>query len=502
MYSGNPSTSDSANSSENRPALRRLRAILANEGSVQLGVWLLQGNSLIAEGIASCTVSWVALDGQHGLFDQSSLASCINIFRNTHIACLVRVSSNDAHAIGWALDAGADGVIVPMVESAGDARKALEAARFPPLGSRSVGPFAAAARGARFSTAGDPPLCLVMIESAKGVKAAREIASVEGLDGIFVGPGDLAVSLGLAPTLDADDAQSKRATGAIAAAAQERGLILGVFSGHGSDATRWTREGFTLIASTTDIASLRSGIASELEATVSRSTRNNSSRKPETDKGNKKMIDLYYYMTPNGHEASIMLEETGLPYNLKPVDLLAGEQFQHGYLAINPNNKIPAIVDQEGPQGNPHTVFESSAILIYLAEKAGKLLPAEPAARSRALQWLIFQASNVGPNFAQLVHFQALAEKKVPEAIQRFGAEVTRLYGVLERRLAEHPFLAGDEYSVADIAMFPWMTDMVRELQAFDWAPYPHVQRWHATIAARDAVRRGLAVTIGQPGKS
>lgn len=492
MYSDDSGGTGGAGS-EARPALRRLRAALASEGAVQLGAWMLQGNPLIANVIASTGVTWVGLDTQHGLFDPATLANCVSIFQAAGIPCLVRVSSNDPHAIGWALDAGADGVIVPMVESAADARKALEAARYPPLGQRSVGPFAAAARGLRFSATGDHPLCLVMIETAKGVKACREIAAVEGLDGIFVGPGDLAVSLGLEPSLGADDEASVAAIRRVSRAGQERGLILGVFAGHGASSERWTQDGFGLLGITTDLASLRTGITNELKATVTRPVTGRNAGSNQTEKGNA-MIDLHFFPTPNGHEASIMLEEVGLPYALHPVNIMAGEQFRSEYLEINPNNKIPAIVDHDGPDGKSHAVFETGAILIYLAEKTGKLLPSDPAARSRALQWLMFQTSNVGPNFGQLAFFQSLAEKKVPYAIERFKSETARIYGVLERQLAKEAYLAGADYSIADIALFPWMGEVMRGMQAFDWTPFPHVQRWYTGISARAGVQRGLAV--------
>nr|WP_047169557.1 glutathione S-transferase C-terminal domain-containing protein [Sphingomonas sp. Y57] len=213
------------------------------------------------------------------------------------------------------------------------------------------------------------------------------------------------------------------------------------------------------------------------------------------------MIDLYSYDTPNVQKISIVLQEVGLSYCLKPIDIFAGEQFQPEYLVINPNNKLPAIVDHEGPGGKPHVVFESGAILIYLAEKTGKLLPAEPAARSRTLQWLMVQMSGVGPSFGQLGYYQSRAEVKAPEAVERFEGEVRRLYGVLDRRLATNVFLAGDEYSIADIAVFPWTTERVRTIQAFDWSGFANVRRWHENLASREAVRRGLASLCPEPAK-
>lgn len=206
------------------------------------------------------------------------------------------------------------------------------------------------------------------------------------------------------------------------------------------------------------------------------------------------MIDLHYFGTPNGHKISIMLEEIGLPYVVRRVDIMAGEQHRPEYLAINPNNKIPAIVDHDGPGGQTHIVFETGAILIYLAEKTGKLLSSDQRQRSRVLQWLMFQMSNVGPNFGQLGHFQSLAKERVPYAIDRFRAETARLYGVMERQLSSNVYLAGDEYSIADIAVLPWTSAKVRDIQAFDWAPFPNVRRWHGLLSERPEVQRGRAV--------
>jgi GST-like protein len=190
-----------------------------------------------------------------------------------------------------------------------------------------------------------------------------------------------------------------------------------------------------------------------------------------------------------------MLEEVGLPYMVHKVDIMASEQFRPEFLAISPNNKIPAIVDHDGPDGKPQTVFETGAILIYLAEKTGLLLPAEPGSRSRVLQWLMFQASGLGPAFGQLGHFQSFAKEKIPYAIDHFHAEATRLHGVLEKQLANHAYIAGDEYTIADVATFPWFNEGVRGILGFDWSPFPCVQRWHAEIALRPAVQRGLAVS-------
>jgi|HubBroStandDraft_4_1064222.scaffolds.fasta_scaffold36314_2 GST-like protein len=203
------------------------------------------------------------------------------------------------------------------------------------------------------------------------------------------------------------------------------------------------------------------------------------------------MIDLYTWTTPNGFKVSIALEELGIPYRVHPVRIGRGEQFTPEYLAINPNNKIPTIVDPDGPSGRPISIFESGAILIYLAEKGGSLLPKDPEGRIVALQWLMFQMAGVGPMFGQAGHFRRHAPDKIEYAIERYTNETKRLCGVLDRRLAAVPYLAG-EYSIADIATFPW----TRSLAALgaDPAEYPNIARWSAEIAARPAVVRGLAV--------
>ncbi len=203
------------------------------------------------------------------------------------------------------------------------------------------------------------------------------------------------------------------------------------------------------------------------------------------------MIDLYTWSTPNGRKISIMLEETGLPYRVHPVDLSKGEQFKPEYMAISPYSKIPAIVDGEGPDGAPFKMFESGAILIYLAEKTGRFMPSTALSRYETLQWLMFQMGNVGPFFGQAHHFLRFAPEPVPYAIERYTKETARLYGVLQRYLAEHAYLAG-EYSIADIATFPWVA-------RFEWhkiklEDYPNVKRWFDIIAARPAVQRGMAV--------
>ena len=203
------------------------------------------------------------------------------------------------------------------------------------------------------------------------------------------------------------------------------------------------------------------------------------------------MIDLYTWKTPNGRKASIMLEEIGLPYEVHPIQLGKGEQHSPEYLAINPNNKIPAIVDREGPDGSPLTLFESGAILIYLAEKIGKFMPVAPRARFEVIQWLMFQMGGVGPIFGQAHHFMGSAKEKIPYAVERFHKETRRLYGVLEMRLEREEFLAR-EYSIADIATYPWVARYERH--AVHLEEFLHVQRWFDTISARPAVRRGMEV--------
>lgn len=202
------------------------------------------------------------------------------------------------------------------------------------------------------------------------------------------------------------------------------------------------------------------------------------------------MIELYMWATPNGYKASIMLEEVGLPYELRPVDIGKGEQFASAFLDISPNNKIPAIVDSDGPGGRPISVFESGAILLYLARKTGKLLPSDERGFTAVMEWLMFQMGGLGPMAGQAHHFRHYAKEQVPYAIERYTAEVRRLYGVLERRLAENSYLAGSEYTIADVACFPWVRR--HERHAIDLADYPAVQSWHASIRQRPAVIAGL----------
>ena len=203
------------------------------------------------------------------------------------------------------------------------------------------------------------------------------------------------------------------------------------------------------------------------------------------------MIDLYTWPTPNGRKIHIMLEETGLPYAIYPVNTRAGDQFKPEFLKINPNNKIPAIIDRNGPGDKPFALFESGAILIYLAEKSGKYLPYEPAARYITLQWLMFQMGGVGPMFGQAGHFRSAKEKQ-QYAIERFTNETNRLYKVMNQRLGECEYLAGDRYTIADIATWPWIVNPER--RGVDMALYPNVQRWYEGILARPAVQRAMAL--------
>ena len=203
------------------------------------------------------------------------------------------------------------------------------------------------------------------------------------------------------------------------------------------------------------------------------------------------MIDLYTWSTPNGRKVSIMLEECGLPYRVHPVDIGKGEQFKPGFLAISPNNRIPAIIDPKGPDGEPMSLFESGAILVYLSGKTGKFLPQAVRAKYIALQWLMFQMGGVGPMFGQAHHFMRARKDEIPYGSERYGAEAKRLYGVLDKRLSEAAFLA-EEYSIADIATYPWVAR--HEWHRVDLATFPAVKRWYDTIGARPAVARGMAV--------
>jgi GST-like protein len=203
------------------------------------------------------------------------------------------------------------------------------------------------------------------------------------------------------------------------------------------------------------------------------------------------MIDLYYWTTPNGHKVTIFLEETGLPYTVKPIDIGKGEQFDPAFLAISPNNRIPAIVDHAPPDGGgPLSLMESGAILLYLAGKTGRFYPNDLRGRADVVQWLFWQMAGLGPMAGQAHHFLHYAPEPLPYAIDRYVRETGRLYGVLNKRLADREFIAGD-YSIADMASYPWV---LPERQRQDLADFPHLRRWKETVAARPAVQRAYAL--------
>lgn len=204
------------------------------------------------------------------------------------------------------------------------------------------------------------------------------------------------------------------------------------------------------------------------------------------------MIDLYSWPTPNGHKIHIMLEECGLSYNVHPINIGKGDQFDPAFLAISPNNKIPALVDSDGPDGKPISLFESGAILVYLAGKTGKFLPRGDRARYEVLQWLMFQMGGVGPMLGQTHHFRMYAPEKIDYAINRYTNEARRLYGVIDKQLSRHRYLAGKSYSIADIATFPWLRSW--QNQGIVLEEYPHLKAWFDGIAARPAVQRGVQV--------
>lgn len=208
------------------------------------------------------------------------------------------------------------------------------------------------------------------------------------------------------------------------------------------------------------------------------------------------MIEVYSWATPNGHKVHIMLEECGLPYKAIPVNIGTGEQFKPEFLAISPNNKIPAIVDPVGPDGQPFSMFESGAILLYLAAKTGKFLPQADRDKFEVLQWLMFQMGGVGPMLGQAHHFRMYAPEKIGYAIDRYTNEARRLYGVMDTRLARSRYLGGNEYSIADIAVFPWLRSWKN--QGIDWNDYPHLKGWFDEIAARPAVKRGVEVLAAE----
>src|ERR1035438_4802180 len=218
-------------------------------------------------------------------------------------------------------------------------------------------------------------------------------------------------------------------------------------------------------------------------------------RRRRRHEGKTAMIEVYSWATPNGHKIHVMLEECGLAYRAIPVDIGAGEQFTPEFLAISPNNKIPAIVDPDGPDGQPISLFESGAILVYLAAKTGRFLPADLRGRYATLEWLMFQMGSIGPMLGQAHHFRMYAPEKIAYAVDRYSNEAKRLYGVLDRRLGQSAFVAGDEYTIADIAIFPWLRSWKN--QGIDLDEYPRVKAWFEAIAARPAVQRGVEVLAG-----
>lgn len=204
------------------------------------------------------------------------------------------------------------------------------------------------------------------------------------------------------------------------------------------------------------------------------------------------MIDLYYWPTPNGHKITLMLEETGLAYRLLPVNIGAGDQFQPEFLAISPNNKMPAMVDHDPVDGaGPQSVFESGAILLYLAEKTGKFLPSAPRARLSTLEWLFWQVAGLGPMSGQMGHFGVYAPEPIAYAIERYDSEVRRLHRVMDKRLAQVPWLGGEDYSIADMAAWPWISVYAKRPPDFD--AFVHLARWHQQIAQRPATARAMA---------
>jgi GSH-dependent disulfide-bond oxidoreductase len=215
------------------------------------------------------------------------------------------------------------------------------------------------------------------------------------------------------------------------------------------------------------------------------------------------MIDLYYWTTPNGHKVTMLLEEAGIPYTVKPVNIGKGEQFAPDFLKIAPNNRIPAMVDHEPKGGGaPVSLFESGAMLLYLADKVGQFIPADVQGRAEVLQWLFWQMGGLGPMAGQNHHFNVYAPEKIPYAIDRYVKETNRLYGVLDKRLADREFVAG-AYSIADMASYPWIVPHQRQGQNLD--DFPHLKRWFDAIRARPATQRAYAIvdsvnpTAGQP---
>jgi GSH-dependent disulfide-bond oxidoreductase len=205
-----------------------------------------------------------------------------------------------------------------------------------------------------------------------------------------------------------------------------------------------------------------------------------------------RMIDLYTWPTPNGHKIHIMLEECQLPYRVHAVNIGTGDQFHPDFLKISPNNKIPAMVDPQGPDGQPISLFESGAMLVYLAAKTGRFMPQGDRARYEVLQWLMFQMGGVGPMLGQAHHFRIYAPERIEYAVNRYTNEAKRLYGVMDKRLQTSQWMGGSSYSIADIAIFPWLRSW--QNQGIDWADFPHLKVWFDLIAARPAVQKAVQV--------
>ena len=209
------------------------------------------------------------------------------------------------------------------------------------------------------------------------------------------------------------------------------------------------------------------------------------------------MIDVYSWPTPNGHKVHIMLEECGLPYQTHAINIGRGDQFQPDFLKISPNNKIPAIVDSDGPDGQPIALFESGAILLYLAAKVGRFLPQDVRQRYDVLQWLMFQMGGVGPMLGQAHHFRIYAPERIPYAVDRYTNEARRLYGVMNEQIRRTgAYIAGPDYSIADIAIYPWLRSW--QNQGIDWADFPQLKDWFDRVGARPSVRRGEQVLADQ----
>jgi len=204
------------------------------------------------------------------------------------------------------------------------------------------------------------------------------------------------------------------------------------------------------------------------------------------------MIDLYTWPTPNGHKVHIMLEELELPYKVIPINIGDGDQFKPDFLKISPNNKMPAMVDPDGPDGAPISIFESAAILLYLAEKTGRFMPKDLSGRYGVMQWLMFQMGSVGPMLGQAHHFRGYAPEKLQYAIDRYTNEASRIYGVINKRLGESAWLAGDDYTIVDMATFPWLRSYERQGQVLE--DFPNLKKWFETLEERPAVQRGVEV--------